>query len=207
VLFLDELPEFPRPLLEALRQPLEERRVPVARSREAAEYPAEFILVAAMNPCPCGFLGQRGRGCRCPAPTVARYRRKISGPLLDRIDLQLELSAISFEEWAREGAEAVEPSSAVRERVARARALSLARAGRVNACLAAPLLREACRPDRAAWTLAESASRKLALSARALDRLLRVSRTLADLEGGGSVGERHVAEALLYRSLERPLEI
>ncbi|MFH1723536.1 MAG: YifB family Mg chelatase-like AAA ATPase [Elusimicrobiota bacterium] len=210
VLFLDELPEFSRASLEALRQPLEDRRVTVARLKDTIEYPADFTLVAAMNPCPCGYGGSRTRACRCTERAVARYRAKISGPLLDRIDLQVEVAVVSFAQWSLRDGASPECSASVRRRVIGAREAARARSGGKGACLNAGLspreLRAFCVPDPETWELLESSARRRRFSPRALDRLLRVARTIADLEGGPAIRRRHMAEALQYRALDRAAE-
>ncbi|MFA5138657.1 MAG: YifB family Mg chelatase-like AAA ATPase [Elusimicrobiota bacterium] len=203
VLFLDELPEFPRAALEALRQPLEDRCVAVARLKETVTYPADFMLVAAMNPCPCGYHGSRTAACRCPESAVERYRSRISGPFLDRMDLEVELAALPFRDWAQNGPgprPGAECSSSVRARVLAARALAAERnQGLPNARLAAARLKQACGLDASAMGLLEHAAAK-GLSPRALDRLVRVSRTIADLAGRDIIGKEQVAEALMYRT-------
>jgi magnesium chelatase family protein len=200
VLFLDELPEFPRNVLEALRQPLEERTVTIARARGTLRLPARFQLIAAMNPCPCGRAGQRHEGCRCTPAQVERYRRRVSGPLLDRIDLQVEVGAVGYAEMTGPSGEA---SGAVRRRVLEARARQDARRGAtgvvVNAELDSQALREVAQVDAGGAALLEAAMRRLALSGRAYDRIRRVARTLADLDGGGPVAAAHIAEALHFR--------
>ena len=209
VLFLDELPEFDRPVLEVLRQPLEEGEVTIARARATVRYPARFMLVASMNPCPCGHAGDPGRACVCAAGQVQRYLAKVSGPLLDRIDLHVEVTPVPFDDLRRR--EDAEPSAAVRERVVAARDRQAARfeadggaRGRyANAQMTAPEVRRWCRLDAAGAGLLKAALTSLGLSARAHDRILKVSRTIADLAGADDVTAEHVAEAVQYRSLDR----
>ncbi|MCZ7565862.1 MAG: YifB family Mg chelatase-like AAA ATPase [Burkholderiales bacterium] len=197
VLFLDELPEFDRRVLEVLREPLESGRVTISRAARQVDFPARFQLVAAMNPCPCGYLGHYGGRCRCTPDQVARYRGRISGPLLDRIDIHVEVPAVPAEEIMRHAS--TESTAAVRERVTRARAGQLARQGRPNCELAARELEPHCRADAAAQALLKHAIARLALSARAYHRVLKLARTIADLAGAESVAAAHVAEAVGYR--------
>ena len=197
VLFLDELPEFDRRVLESLREPLETGTVMVSRARRRAEFPARFQLVAAMNPCPCGHLGDPRRACRCTPDQVARYRGRLSGPLLDRIDLTVEVPAIAPEALFQ--SPPGEPSAAVRARVVAARALQAARQGCPNARLPAGEVERQCRPDPGGETLLRQAMQRLGLSARAYHRVLRVARTLADLAGAERPGAAQVAEAIQYR--------
>jgi magnesium chelatase family protein len=206
VLFLDELPEFRRNVLEALRQPLEDGVVAIARAAMTLAYPARFMLVAAMNPCPCGFLGDRRGNCSCGAETIAKYRGRISGPLLDRIDMQLIVGATSWQDLTddRRG----ESSSAIRERVAGARRRQLERyRGRrgvfANAHLSARGVREFCQVDAAARTLLSAAVERLGLSARGYGRVLKLARTIADLAGVEGIEVGHIAEAIQYRGLDR----
>jgi magnesium chelatase family protein len=200
VLFLDELPEFRRNVLEALRQPLEERAVTVVRVRGSFRIPARFQLVAAMNPCPCGNLGDRVRGCGCTAARLRAYRARISGPLLDRIDLQVEVPALPYDEMAGPPGEA---SSAIAARVRDARTRQAARAvgsgALSNADLDGGQVRLYAQPDAEGTRLLATAMDRLGLTARGHDRLLRVARTLADLEGAEMLAGRHVAEALQFR--------
>ena len=197
VLFLDELPEFDRKVLEVLREPLESGQIVIARARDKVRFPARFQLVAAMNPCPCGYLGDPGGRCRCSAEQVQRYRAKLSGPLLDRIDLHLTVARESTRLQAP--AEAGENSASVAARVARARQRQLQRQGCANAFLDLPGLRRHCvlAPTDQAWL--EQACERLNLSLRAAHRLLKVARTLADLEELAEIGRAHLAEALQYR--------
>jgi magnesium chelatase family protein len=205
VLFLDELPEFRRDTLEALRQPLEEGLVSVVRARARLLFPARFALLAAMNPCPCGHLGDPRHACTCLSPLIERYRGRISGPLLDRIDLHVELPAISLRELR---AAPGEPSAVVAQRIEAARDRQLARFGAcspnpVNAAMTPDALRRHCRLDAAGQRLLDEAFQKLGLSARALDRILKVARTIADLEGDPALRPAHLAEAIQYRALDR----
>ncbi|MGQ9635583.1 MAG: YifB family Mg chelatase-like AAA ATPase [Bryobacteraceae bacterium] len=200
VLFLDELPEFPRNVLELLRQPVEDGAVTIARSSMTLVFPSRFMLVAAMNPCPCGFHGDPSRECRCTGGIIQRYLSKISGPLLDRIDLHVEVPAVPYKEM-RAGPEG-EPSASIRERVLKARAIQRSR-GFYNSQIPTRLLRKLCELDESGERTLETAVRRLGLSARAHDRVLKVARTIADLGGSERVMAKHVAEAVQYRTLDR----
>ena len=206
VLFLDELPEFGRSVLEVLRQPLEEKKIVVSRARYSVEYPANFTLVAAMNPCPCGYYHHPTKECTCSPGSVHRYMGRISGPLMDRIDLHVEVTPVTPQELS--AAAPGEASAAVRERVVRARAVQEARFGGVegvhtNSMMNSAMLREYCRLDAASAALLERAMERLSLSARAYDRILKAARTIADLAGRADIVQADIAEAINYRSLDR----
>jgi magnesium chelatase family protein len=201
VLFLDELPEFERRVLEVLREPLEAGRISVARAARHAEFPAQVQLVAAMNPCPCGHLGDVSGRCRCTPDQVARYRGRISGPLLDRIDLQIEVPAVPHDELAR--AAGGEPSATIRARVIAAHERQRVRQGVANARLGAGDVERFCAPGTRAAALLQRAVVQLGLSARAYHRVLKVARTIADLGGADTITETHVAEAVQYRRVDR----
>jgi magnesium chelatase family protein len=206
VLFLDELPEFHRNVLEVMRQPLEDGVVTISRAASSVTFPCRFTLVAAMNPCPCGHFGDTKRECRCNPLQIQRYRNRISGPLLDRIDIHVEVPAVRYEELS--SMQKGESSEAMRSRVVRARKTQQARfkgSSRVhcNAAMRAKDVHKHCRLDAEAETLLKMAISELNFSARAYDRILKVSRTIADLEGSASIGTAHVAEAIQYRSLDR----
>ncbi|MDX5404632.1 MAG: YifB family Mg chelatase-like AAA ATPase [Bacteroidota bacterium] len=206
ILFLDELPEFKRAVLEVLRQPMEERKVTISRARITVDFPASFMLIASMNPCPCGFHNHPTKECMCPPGIVQKYLNKISGPLLDRIDLHVEVTPVSFDEIsARERAE---KSGSIRKRVIRARQIQENRFGKnsgihANAQMGSKMLREVCALDQPSKELLKTAMEKLDLSARAYDRILKVARTIADLEGSVTIQNQHLAEAIQYRSLDR----
>ncbi len=200
ILFLDELTEFKRQTLEVLRQPLEDGRVVIARAADTLEFPAAFQLVAAMNPCPCGYLGHPARPCRCSPTQIRRYRQRLSGPLLDRFDLHVSVPPVEREELTR--MRPGEPSAAVAGRVRRARERQEARlgAGRVNARMSQAEIERFARPDAEGAALLDAAMRRFALSARSYHRILKVARTIADIEGANAVAAAHVAEALQYRA-------
>jgi len=201
VLFLDELPEFERRVLEVLREPLESGRITISRAANQADFPAQFQLVAAMNPCPCGYLGHYNGRCRCTPDQVARYRSRISGPLLDRIDLQIEVPALAQEDLTRRADG--ESSAAVRARVTAARERALARQQKPNAGLGSREIDEHCAPDGRGEILLKQAIARLGLSARAYHRILRVARSIADLDAAETVTSGNIAEAIQYRRLDR----
>jgi magnesium chelatase family protein len=209
VLFLDELPEFHRDVLEALRQPLEEGTVTVSRATHSVTFPANFLLVAAMNPCPCGYATDATRKCQCSPQQIRNYRRRISGPLLDRFDIHLEVPRLTAEEILEPGAG--EPSASIRARVLRARERQRERFERLglpiscNAQIPPRAIREICVLDADAKEILRSAIQSLGLSARAHDRIVKVARTIADLEGSETIRPRQIAEAITYRSLDRQL--
>lgn len=206
VLFLDELPEFKRSVLEVMRQPMEERTVTISRAKITLEFPASFMLIASMNPCPCGFFNHPEKECTCAPGTVQKYLNKISGPLLDRIDLHVEVVPVAFNELAR--TEQTESSNIVRQRVMRARAVQqeryIQRSGiYANAQISGKLLKEVCQIPMEGQDLLRKAMDRLNLSARAYDRILKVSRTIADLDRSDNIKTNHLAEAIQYRSLDR----
>ena len=206
VLFLDELPEFKRSALEVMRQPLEERRVTISRAKFTVDYPSSFMLVASMNPCPCGYYNHPEKECICPPGMVQKYLSKISGPLLDRIDLHVEVTPVNFNELASD--RQAEKSEAIRERVIRAREIQVNRFGakpdlHANAQMSTQMVRDMCKINTAGQTLLKKAMEKLGLSARAYDRILKVSRTIADLAGSDEIQLEHLAEAIHFRSLDR----
>lgn len=205
VLFLDELPEFKRNVLEVMRQPLEDGDITVSRAMGSIRYPAGFMLIAAMNPCPCGFLTDPQKACVCTPPQILRYRSRVSGPLLDRIDIQIEVPALRYQDLASK--DAGEPSETIRQRVNQARAIQLQRFQKrnlhANAQMGANDIKRYCALNEDAEKLLENAINKLGLSARAYSRVLKVSRTIADLAGADNLDVQHIAEAIQYRSLDR----
>ena len=203
VLFLDELPEFSRQVLEVLREPLESGRITISRAAAQLEFPAQFQLVAAMNPCPCGYHGDPAGDCRCTEEQIQRYKGKISGPLLDRIDLQVEVARIPSQQLAAAQNKDVESSATVQQRVVEARALQLSRQGVPNSRLQGKVLEEICSLSDEGRQLMVQAIESLGLSGRAYHRVLRVARTIADLAGEASIGIDHLAEALSFRKLDR----
>ncbi len=200
VLFLDELPEFERAVLEALREPMENGKITISRALERVDFPARFQLLAAMNPCPCGYLGHKSGRCHCTPDQVLRYRAKLSGPFLDRIDMRIEMPSVPFEDLKQ--LDAGEPSRSVRARVEAARALQLARQGKANAELGVKETERYCRPDGRGETLIRQAVNALNLSARAYHRVLRMARSIADIAQSRQISGEHVAEAIQYRRFE-----
>src|SRR5579863_9657800 len=206
VLFLDELPEFKRTVLEVMRQPLEERRITVSRAKLSVDYPANVMLIASMNPCLCGFYNHPEKECTCPPGAVQKYLNKISGPLLDRIDLHVEVTPVNFSELSSD--RLAEKSEDIRERVIRAREMQTERFGNkpelhANAQMSPQMVRDICKINAAGQTLLKKAMEKLGLSARAYDRILKVSRTIADLASSDEIKLEHLAEAIHFRSLDR----
>ncbi|MEQ8712440.1 MAG: YifB family Mg chelatase-like AAA ATPase [Cyclobacteriaceae bacterium] len=206
VLFLDELPEFKRTVLEVMRQPLEERMVTISRAKVSLDYPANFMLIASMNPCPCGYYNHPDKECVCPPGAVQRYLNKVSGPLLDRIDLHVEVTPVSFDEMTANRKS--ESSEEIRTRVIQARDKQSERFANNkevynNAMMNSQMTKEICTINAAGKTLLKTAMEKLGLSARAYDRILKVSRTIADLSGSDEISIEHLAEAIQYRSLDR----
>jgi magnesium chelatase family protein len=202
VLFLDELPEFARAVLEVLREPLETGFVAVSRAALQTEYPAAFQLIAAMNPCPCGRLGDPGGDCRCTPAEVQRYRARISGPLLDRLDMQVEVPRVSVGDF-EVPAECAETTAAAAGRIARARSLALERQAICNARLSDAAVQCWCAPDAGGGRVLEAAMQRLGFSGRARTRLLKVARTIADLEGAQLASATHVGEAMMLRCMDR----
>jgi len=205
VLFLDELPEFKKHVLEVLRQPLEDLKVTISRASSTITYPSSFMLVAAMNPCPCGYFSDPKHECRCTYPQIHRYRSKISGPLMDRIDIHVEVPAVPYKELM--GDTQAESSEDIRKRVTAARAIQSERFKRTkiycNAQMSNRHIKKHCKIDEDSYNLLESAIDKLGLSARAYNRILKISRTIADLEGEPDIQTDHISEAIQYRSLDR----
>ncbi|MCM1028751.1 MAG: YifB family Mg chelatase-like AAA ATPase [Pseudoflavonifractor sp.] len=206
VLFLDEFPEFPRTVLEVLRQPLEDRHISISRARYSIDYPAGFMLVASMNPCPCGYYNHPTKECSCPPGAVAKYLSRISGPLLDRIDLQVEILPVAFDELAH--AAPGEPSASIRERVCRARAIQQQRFAsepgiHCNAQMNSRQMARYAPLSPECLAILENAMTRFDMSARAYDRIIKVARTIADLDGASDIGVEHISEAISYRNLDR----
>lgn len=206
VLFLDELPEFKRTVLEVMRQPLEDRLITISRAKFTVEYPASFMLVASMNPCPCGYYNHPEKDCVCSPGIVQKYLNRISGPLLDRIDIHIEVVPVPFDKLSE--SKVAENSHAVRSRVVNARKIQAIRFAKnsgvhCNAQMSSKLLRKHCEIDAAGQAIMKTAMERLGLSARAYDRILKVSRTIADLDASETIQTTHLAEAIQYRSLDR----
>lgn len=206
VLFLDELPEFKRTVLEVMRQPMEDRRVTISRAKFSVEYPASFMLVASMNPCPCGFYNHPEKECVCAPGVVQKYLNKISGPLLDRIDIHIEVTPVPFSELSKQRSS--EKSETIRQRVIKAREIQKKRFEKYegvysNSQMSTKMLQHYCELDEACKTLLKNAMERLGLSARAYDRILKVGRTIADLDNSENIQTNHIAEAIQYRSLDR----
>lgn len=205
VLFLDELPEFKKSVLEVMRQPLEDREVTISRASTSVTFPADFVLVTALNPCPCGYYTDPSHECRCSAIQIKRYRDRLSGPLLDRIDLHVEVPAVGYQDLAH--APKAESSAEIRERVCTARQVQTDRLKNTNincnAGMKSRHIRQFCKIDEAASAILENALEKLGLSARAYHRILKIARTIADLDGSADIAADHVREAIQYRSLDR----
>jgi magnesium chelatase family protein len=206
VLFLDELPEFKRTVLEVLRQPLEDRHITISRSKYTIDYPASFMMVASMNPCPCGYYNHPEKDCVCTSGVVQKYLNRISGPLLDRIDIHIEVVPVPFSKLSE--ARKSESSHDIRGRVSKARKVQEDRYNafngiHCNAQMGASLLQKICIIDQEGTALLKNAMERLGLSARAYDRILKVSRTIADMEGSENIRPEHLGEAIQYRSLDR----
>ena len=206
VLFLDELPEFKRTVLEVMRQPLEERKVSISRTRLSVEFPSSFMLIASMNPCPCGYYNHPEKECTCPPGAVEKYLNRVSGPLLDRIDLHVEVTPVSFDQIS--STRKNESSEEIRERVVKARDIQTERFKdfpeiHSNAMMPAEMVKAVCQINEAGKALLKKAMERLGLSARAYDRILKVSRTIADLAGTPEIRNEQLAEAIQYRSLDR----
>ena len=206
VLFADELPEFNKTTLEVLRQPLEDRKITISRAKYTIEYPCSFMFVASMNPCPCGYYGDFTHNCVCTPGQIQRYMNKISGPLLDRIDIQIEITPVPFKDISKTAQG--EPSAAIRERVIRARQIQEERYKDIkgvysNAQMTERMIHQFAEPDAAGITMLRTAMERLSLSARAYNRILKVARTIADLAGAPNVTSEHLGEAISYRNLDR----
>lgn len=203
LLFLDELPEFDRKVLEVLREPLETGHITISRAARQADFPARFQLIAAMNPCPCGYLGDPSGRCHCSVEQVSRYRAKISGPLLDRIDMHLEVPRVSHEVLRKGSPGGEESSATIRQRVIQARNIAMARSGKANSKLSAPDVKQICTLSEQGHQLLEQAMNSFGLSHRAYHRILKLARTIADLAGSEQIEIPHLSEAISYRKLDR----
>jgi magnesium chelatase family protein len=206
VLFLDELPEFKRTVLEVMRQPLEDRTITISRAKFSVDYPASFMLIASMNPCPCGFYNHPEKECLCAPGVVQKYLNKISGPLLDRIDIHVEVTPVHFDELSSK--KDTEGSQSIRERVLKARIVQQERFTDLldvhnNAQMSSKLIRVYCKLDVEGQQLLKNAMEKLELSSRAYDRILKVARTIADLDSSDNISKYHISEAIQFRSLDR----
>jgi len=206
VLFLDELPEFKRTVLEVMRQPLEERRVTISRAKVSIDFPANFMLIASMNPCPCGYYNHPDKECVCGPGVVQKYLNKVSGPLLDRIDLHVEVTPVTFDQMTE--TRKAETSADIQQRVEKARAVQSKRFAEQpdihsNAMMPSQMVKDVCQISQAGRNLLKTAMERLGLSARAYDRILKVARTIADLAGTEEIQIQHLAEAIQYRSLDR----
>jgi magnesium chelatase family protein len=202
-LFLDELPEFDRKVLEVLREPLETGHITISRANRQADFPARFQLIGAMNPCPCGYLGDASGRCHCTSEQVARYRAKISGPLLDRIDMHLDVPRVAHEVLRKGSPEGEESSAVIRARVVTARNIALTRCGKANSALSAKEVKQHCQLSEAGHQLLEQAMDKFGLSNRAYHRILKLSLTISDLAGSPQIEIKHLSEAIGYRKLDR----
>ena len=204
VLFLDELPEYGRYALETMRQPLEDGVITVSRQAQTVEYPANFLLIASMNPCPCGYLGSKIQECKCTPTQIHKYLSKLSGPLMDRIDLHISVDGVTYNELSKDELE--EDSASIKARVDKAREIQLNRFKGTNvhsnSAMSAAQIKKFCALDESSKKLLENAFKKLNLSARAHNRILKVARTIADLDGSVNIGTNHIAEAIRYRSLD-----
>lgn len=205
VLFLDELPEFNRNALESLRTPLEDRKVTISRLNTTITYPCEFMLIASMNPCQCGYYGSKEKQCTCKAEQIRKYRERISGPLLDRMDIHIEVNKVEYNQLEKK--EKIETSEEIRKRVNQAREIQIERYREYhifsNSELTPKLIEKFCKLNHESKQILETAFQKLKLSARAYHKILKVARTIADLEGSTQIQESHIAEAIQYRSLDR----
>lgn len=204
-LFLDELPEFDRKVLEVLREPLETGHITISRANRQVDFPARFQLIAAMNPCPCGYLGDASGRCRCTVEQIGRYRAKISGPLLDRIDMHLDVPRIPHEVLRKGSPQGEETSATIRSRVIAARTIALNRSGKANSALTPQEIKQFCQLSETGHQLLEQAMTKFGLSHRAYHRILKLSRTIADLAQSQSIEIQHLGEAIGYRKLDRTL--